>query len=484
MTGLPAIAERFRASAEMHAVVLPGDAVGRFAGGACQVWIVAEDGADWRCGRLAVAGSAPTEIALAFPAFSNGPDAVFHLFVGDDTGGDALPELLASLLGSLRPPIALRTRLDRVPPLPPAPRRAAWLVQQGRVVPDGVVGRPRLASDLGTYWRDHHGAHAAGWVHLSGTPIVSLGLAIGDSVSPLDLHARADVLRHYPECGTVLPVGFKGYVAGEPGLPLEFEVGTALGTMRVPVPIPERFRLAPATVPGEIVSPVFQRFIDLVNAERLHVLEIGGRVVGPDARDWRSAMPGAASYRGLDVHPSPQVQIVGDAHRLTDLVAPGSQEAIWSAEVFEHLAQPWLVAAQINRALRLGGIALHSAPHTWPLHEMPADYWRFSDEGLRVLFGPAFGFEVIASELMDPMAVHPPRRDGSWSEMPVFPGYAHAAVLARKVEEVPPVAGLEARLRAHLPDAAQLYTPTDRAAREAEERALIASLGAPLGAAS
>ncbi len=472
----PAIAERFQGSAELHALVLPGDAVARFKGSACQVWVVTPDGDDWRCGRIAVTRPG-AEITLAFPAFANPDEAVFHLFVTDDTGSDELPTALTALLGSARPPIALRTRLDQVPPLPPVPRRAMWLVENGRVVPEGRLAEAaRLAADLGTYWRDHHGAQAAGWVHLHGTPIRSLALAIGDSVATLALHPRADVLKHYPECGAVLPVGFKGYVPGEPGLPLEFEVETEEGRTRHPVPIPERLRRLPE--PTDPPTPAFRQFMDLVNEGRLNVLEIGGRVVGPDARDWRSFMPGAASYTGFDIHPSPHVQLLGDAHHLTHYVAPASQEAIWSAEVLEHLVQPWLVAAEINRALKPGGITYHGAPHTWPLHEAPADYWRFSDEGLRVLFGPAFGFEVLVADLVEPMHVYPPRRDGAWSEMPIFPGYGHAGVLARKVADLPPPGAFEARLREHLPDAAQLYTPTDRAEREQAERERIAAAGA------
>lgn len=482
--GPPAIAERFHGGAELHALVLPGDAVARFVGGACRVWVVTEDGADWRCARLAVA-EAGAEVALAFPAFGNAEETPFHVFVTEEAGEaqsdtlpPALPGALVMYLPSVRPPIALRTELDPVPAVPPVPRRAAWLVGEGRVVPGGRVERPaaqvRLACDLGTYWRDQHGAQAAGWVHLYGTPIRSLGLAIGKSVVPLALHPRADVVRHYPECGAVLPVGFQGYVPGEPGLPLEFEVETDRGRMRHPVPIPERFRRLPEP-PGPM-TPAFGRFVDMVNAGRLAVLEIGGRVVGPEAEDWRAAMPGAASYTGLDVHPSPHVQIVGDAHWLTRYVGRGSQDAIWSSEVLEHLAQPWLAAAEINRALKPGGLTYHRAPHTWPVHEAPADYWRFSDEALRVLFGPAFGFEVLAADLVEPVYIHPARRDGVWSEMPVFPGYGHAGVLARKVAELP--GDLEAGLRAHLPDAARLYTPTDRAERERAERARVAALGA------
>lgn len=322
----------------------------------------------------------------------------------------------------------------------------------------------RMASDLGTYWRDQFGAHAAGWLHCYEAPITGASLALAARSVPLTLHRRPDVVAHYPECGTTMPVGFNGYVPGEPGTALEVVIETGQGTIRRELPIPDRLCcLPPAPDP---VPPSLHRFVAAVNELRLRVLEIGSRIVGPGAVNWRERMPGAAAYVGLDVHPSEHVDIVGDAHRLTELLAPASFDAIWSAEVFEHLQMPWLAAAEINRALRMGGLTFHMAPHTWPLHEMPADYWRVSDQALRVLFGPAFGFEVLQAELIEPMAIHPPRRDGAWQEMPVFPGYGHAAILSRKVAELPNVSGMEAWARDRLNDAAGLYPSTDRAERE------------------
>ena len=459
------IAESFVAPAALHALVLPGDALAGFRGQACRVWVVAKAGSDWRVGTLHVGPSVVPEAALAFPAFDNPGEALFHLFVTDaDATGPGMPDVLRARLPAGRLPICLGTCIEPVPTLPALPPRGVWAVEGDAV--RSSVGAPalRLVSDLGTHWRDQFGGYAAGWLHCGGSQVLAASLALNDRLTPLALHPRPDVVAHYPECEDAVPVGFAGYVAGGAGVPLDVVVETAQGASRHRLAVPERLRTLP---PASLTAPASQeRFVAEVNAGRLRVLELGARVVGPEAVDWRARMPGAAAYVGLDVHPSPHVDLVGDAHRLGELVAPGSFDAIWSAEVLEHLQMPWLVAAEVNRALRLGGLTFHMAPHTWPLHEMPADYWRFSDQALRVLFGPAFGFEVLQAELVEPVAVHPRRRDGSWVEMPVFPGYGHAAVLSRKVAELPAAAEMEAWARAWLVDATGLYPKADRAERE------------------
>ena len=87
--------------------------------------------------------------------------------------------------------------------------------------------------------------------------------------------------------------------------------------------------------------------------------------------------------------------MVADAHFLSRAIEPGSVDGVFSLAVLEHLAAPWLVAAEVNRILKLGGLTYHVAPHSWPVHETPNDFWRMSDAGLRALFGPHLGFEVL-----------------------------------------------------------------------------------------
>ena len=63
---------------------------------------------------------------------------------------------------------------------------------------------------------------------------------------------------------------------------------------------------------------------------------------------------------------------------------------------------PWVVAAEINKVLKVGGLTFHSTHFAFPIHERPWDFWRYTDQALRILFSPPLGFEVIRCELRHP----------------------------------------------------------------------------------
>src|ERR1043165_6505721 len=72
---------------------------------------------------------------------------------------------------------------------------------------------------------------------------------------------------------------------------------------------------------------------------------------------------------------------VGDAHELSKFF--GTEfDAVFSLAVFEHFAMPWVVAAEINKVLKIGGLTFHSTHFAFPLHERPWDFWRYTGQSL------------------------------------------------------------------------------------------------------
>ena len=176
---------------------------------------------------------------------------------------------------------------------------------------------------------------------------------------------------------------------------------------------------------------------DLGNKECLRVLEIGSReVTGPsDARQQFSK----AQYVGFDYYAGRNVDIVGDAHRLSSYFKEEERfDLIFSSACFEHFAMPWLVAIEIAKLLKVGGTVFVETHFSFSAHERPWNFFQFSDMGLRVLFSSALGFECIEAGMSNPIL-------GRFSSLadeylrytPVAGLYCHSEFLGRKVRETP-----------------------------------------------
>lgn len=86
----------------------------------------------------------------------------------------------------------------------------------------------------------------------------------------------------------------------------------------------------------------------------------------------------------LDLRRKPGAAVVGDAHQLP--FAPGSFDLIISTEMLEHTVEPQRIVDEIRRVLRPGGRLLLTTRFIFPLHDVPGDYFRFTNYGLAHLF--------------------------------------------------------------------------------------------------
>ncbi|TXL78876.1 class I SAM-dependent methyltransferase [Vineibacter terrae] len=139
---------------------------------------------------------------------------------------------------------------------------------------------------------------------------------------------------------------------------------------------------------------MISRFLaDLAKRPPGHMLEVGSRA--RTGATYTSLLPPGWRYTGFDVMDGPNVDVVGDAHQASRFLPHGAYDAVMSFSVFEHLLMPWKAAIELNRVLRVGALGLIVAPQTWPLHEEPCDYFRFSRHAWKALFNRATGFEIV-----------------------------------------------------------------------------------------
>lgn len=171
------------------------------------------------------------------------------------------------------------------------------------------------------------------------------------------------------------------------------------------------------------------------NHKGMRILEVGSReVTGRSEARRRFA---DAEYVGFDYYSGPNVDVVGDAHKLSEYF-PGQQfDLIYSCAVFEHLAMPWVAAAEIAKLLKTGGTVFIETHFSFVSHERPWHFFQFSDMALRVLFPPALGIECIEAGVSNPIV-------GRFSALaddylkfgPVRGLYCHSSFLGRKYKEV------------------------------------------------
>jgi SAM-dependent methyltransferase len=70
-----------------------------------------------------------------------------------------------------------------------------------------------------------------------------------------------------------------------------------------------------------------------------------------------------------------------------------SFDTVLCTEVLEHVPDPLAVWREFHRILRPGGQVLLATPAFWPPHELPYDFYRYPEHGLRYLASTA-GFEI------------------------------------------------------------------------------------------
>ena len=181
---------------------------------------------------------------------------------------------------------------------------------------------------------------------------------------------------------------------------------------------------------------LFEQFRSEINRRPGKILEIGSRQVVSGGQSKRNLFP-CCEYVGFDYYPDANTDVVGDAHELSKFFGR-EFDAVFSLAVMEHLAMPWLVAAEINKVLKVGALTFHSTHFAFPIHERPWDFWRYTDQGLRVLFSPPLGFEVINCAFDTSARLHLDDPREELMHLPLETAWVGISVLARKTADLDP----------------------------------------------
>lgn len=132
-----------------------------------------------------------------------------------------------------------------------------------------------------------------------------------------------------------------------------------------------------------------------------------GRVLdaGSGRGSWRSVIVAAGGdYESIDIAPrgDDKPTWLGNIMAMPQVPA-GRYDCIVSHQVLEHLPRPWQALAEFHRVLRPGGQVVLSAPHLSRRHELPHDYFRFTQEGLRALLADAGFVDIDVQPIGGPL---------------------------------------------------------------------------------
>lgn len=178
-----------------------------------------------------------------------------------------------------------------------------------------------------------------------------------------------------------------------------------------------------------------QYLADIGNHGGKSILEVGSREV--TGKSTARQLFSNARYVGFDFYPGDNVDVVGDAHALSGHFERESFDIVFTRACFEHFALPWIVAEEMMKVLKVGGIMFVETHFSYASHERPWHFFQFSDMGLRALFPPAFGMECIEAGMSNPMIGRFSRLADAYLRYQPIPGlYCHSEFLGRKVRSV------------------------------------------------
>ena len=175
---------------------------------------------------------------------------------------------------------------------------------------------------------------------------------------------------------------------------------------------------------------------EMGNNPGLRILEIGSREV-TSKTNIRERFSNA-NYTGFDIYPGDNVDVVGDAHKLSSYFQDQEKfDLIFSSACFEHFAMPWLVAVEISKLLKIGGHVFVETHFSYSSHERPWHFFQFSDMALKSLFSNALGFECIEAGMSNPIVGRFSTFADDFLKHKFVKGlYCHSEYLGKKTKEV------------------------------------------------
>lgn len=153
------------------------------------------------------------------------------------------------------------------------------------------------------------------------------------------------------------------------------------------------------------------------------VLEVGAYDVNGSPRPILEAME-PQSYLGIDLAEGPGVDEVCNVEALVERFGADAFDVIISTEMIEHVADWQGAISNLKKVVAPHGVILMTTrSQGFPLHDYPADYWRFELEDMRVIFSDCDIEQLESDAPQDPGVFVKVRKPAQFHELDLA-GYA------------------------------------------------------------
>ena len=154
------------------------------------------------------------------------------------------------------------------------------------------------------------------------------------------------------------------------------------------------------------------------------------------AKHWEGspAIPNEAYYQRAnwvttDMLPGPEVDICCDLQTLWQTHEHNYFDGIFCPSVLEHIERPWVAMHSMGKLLKPGGVLFVQTHQTFPLHNYPNDYFRFSIDAMKTLCFDT-GLIHIATDYGFPCTITPHTTPSTWNTN--APAFLNVDLCAKK----------------------------------------------------
>jgi len=117
-------------------------------------------------------------------------------------------------------------------------------------------------------------------------------------------------------------------------------------------------------------------------SQSLKILDIGSREVNDSGTYKPHFQKTPWLYIGCDLEAGPNVSVILDSPYTLPFL-DGYFDVVISGQTFEHVEFFWLMAKEIARVTKSGGLFCLIVPSAGQVHRFPVDCWRFYEDGMR-----------------------------------------------------------------------------------------------------